>query len=282
MSDKPSFVTAWTEPESAANTDYPPIYPYNNVIAHTKGGHSLEMDDTPTRERIRLQHRSNTFIEMHPNGDEVHKIFGDGYHIVLGDNNIQIGIDDGNKAKKLNITVYGDAYLNVKGDKIEEIDGNVEQHIKGNFSQTIEGLARITCLGDMSISAGASATGSLNIQAGDHVMMNSDVEVKGSITADQITSTGRVDAATGMSAGILGFVTLTGGVSAGLPIASPGSIMSSMDVISPLIIGSTMTYGSMLLDPMGGVPLVRSVFDSHIHIAPNGPTSTPIPMMPLP
>ena len=187
MSDKPSFVTAWTQPESAANTDYQPVFPYNNVT-QTPGGHSFELDDTPTRERIRLQHTANTFIEMQPNGDEVHKIYGDGYHIVLGDNNIQIGIDDGNKAKKLNITVYGDAYMYVAGDKIEQIDGNVEQHIKGNFSQIIEGRSRITSLGNMSITGGASALGTLTIGAGDSVRFNSDVGVIGSVVADQVSA----------------------------------------------------------------------------------------------
>ncbi len=72
---------SWTEPESAANTDYQPIYSYNN-IQQTESGHSFEMDDTPTRERVRIQHRSGSFIEMHPNGDEVHKIVGKGYEII--------------------------------------------------------------------------------------------------------------------------------------------------------------------------------------------------------
>ena len=111
MSDKPDFVIAWTEPESAANSDYQPVYPYNNVT-QTKGGHSFEMDDTPTRERIRVQHGKGTFFEMHPNGDEVHKIIGDGYEITLKDKNMLV-------KGKLNITVEGDAYLWVQGNKVE-------------------------------------------------------------------------------------------------------------------------------------------------------------------
>ena len=34
----------WTEPESAANTSYQPVYPYNNV-KQTEAGHLFEMDD---------------------------------------------------------------------------------------------------------------------------------------------------------------------------------------------------------------------------------------------
>ena len=72
MADQPSFFKGWTEPESAANTDYPPDYPYNQVM-QSASGHLFEMDDSRGRERVRLTHRTGTFIEMHPNGDEVHK-----------------------------------------------------------------------------------------------------------------------------------------------------------------------------------------------------------------
>ena len=54
--------SAWTEPESAANTDYQPVYPYNNVT-ETESGHSWEMDDTPGAERIHLNHKANTFFD---------------------------------------------------------------------------------------------------------------------------------------------------------------------------------------------------------------------------
>ena len=98
--NKPDAFWGWNEPESAANTDYQPVNPYNHATL-TDSGHLLELDDTKTRERIRVMHRSNTFIEMHPNGDEVHKIWGDGYYITLGEHNISIGVDDGQLAKIL-------------------------------------------------------------------------------------------------------------------------------------------------------------------------------------
>jgi hypothetical protein len=49
------------------------------------------MDDTPTRERVRIQHgKSKNFIEMHPNGDQVVKVFGDNYEIIAKNNNVLI------------------------------------------------------------------------------------------------------------------------------------------------------------------------------------------------
>ena len=275
MANKPDFVTAWTEPESAANTNFQPIYPYNNVT-QTKGGHSFELDDTPTRERIRLQHGKGTFLEMHPNGDEVHKIIGDGYTITLGDHNIAIGVDDGQNAKKLNITVYGDVNMHVTGDKIEQIDGNLEQHVKGNYTQTVEGLSTISSFGDMRIFAGATLAGKLTISVPDYVRINGDVGVTGEIKADKIISETRVDAGTGMSAGILGFVTMSGGLSVGIPIAIPGQIncagpINSLVSMSTPIINSGISSSVIAGDVVN--ELMRKV---HNHIAPYGPTTPPL------
>jgi hypothetical protein len=97
---------SWTEPESARNTETPPVYPYNN-IQQTESGHSFEMDDTPTRERVRLQHRIGTFLEMHPDGDEVHKVYGTGYEIYLKGKNGEERVREGK--------IY------LKGKKREEI-----------------------------------------------------------------------------------------------------------------------------------------------------------------
>jgi hypothetical protein len=269
MSTKPDFVIAWTEPESAANSDYQPVYPYNNVT-QTKGGHSLELDDTPTRERVRLQHGKGTFIEMHPSGDEVHKIIGDGYEIILKDKNMSV-------SGKLNITVEGDCNLWVQGDKIEQVDGSVEQYIKGDFTQIVEGLHTTSSFGNMRINAGAGALGKLVINVPDHVRLNGDLNTTGEITADKIMATTRVDAGTGMSAGFLGFVTLTGGVSVGLPVAVPtminaaGPINSLTSISAPL--GTFGISGSIL-----GFDVINLLLHNfHIHPAPRGVTGPPIP-----
>jgi hypothetical protein len=275
MSDKPSFVTTWIEPESAANTNYQPVYPYNHVT-QTKGGHSFELDDTPTRERIRLQHGKGTFVEMHPNGDQVTKILGDGYTIILGDHNIAIGVDDGQNAKKLNITVYGDVSMHVTGNKVEQIDGNVEQYIKGNYTQTVEGIHSVASFGNMEINAGASQLGKLTINTPDYVKINGDLAVSSEIKAQKITSETRVDAGTGISAGALGFVTITGGLSVGIPVAIPEQILCA----------GTITSFSSVNAPLGNFGISSSVlsFDIvnqlirkvHTHMAYRGPTSPPL------
>jgi hypothetical protein len=277
MANKPDFFNGWTEPESAANTEFRPVYPHNNVT-QTKSGHSFEMDDTSSRERIRLQHRSGTFTEMHPNGDEVHKIYGDGYTIIFGDHNISIGVEDGNKAKKLNITVYGDVNMYVQGDLIEQVDGNVEQYIKGNYTQVVDGISSITSQGDLNISCGGFLGGGLNLNVSDALNINGDLSVSGEIVAEKIASYTRVDALTGMSAGPLGFVTEFGGVSVGIPVAVPETI-NCLGPINSLSMITAPLGNFIITDSFLAFDIVNLLLHNiHIHPTPKGPTGIPIPI----
>lgn len=264
--NKPSFVTAWSEPPSAASVDTPPVYPYNNVT-ETKGGHLFEMDDTPERERVRLQHRLGTFVEMHPNGDEVHKIVRNGYTIIAGDHNISIGVDDGNLAKKLNITVYGDVYMNIKGDRIEEIDGNFEQHIKGHYTQTVEKTSTISSFGDMIINAGSTITGTLEINTPDSVIFSADLAVAGEITCDKLTAASRVDAGSGMSIGagvVAAAASAAGFPPAGLVVLNGGGIGVFPAPVGVAIPGFITNVGPIESATQMGAPLMTSIISGSI------------------
>jgi hypothetical protein len=279
---KPDIYSGWFEPESAANTETQPSYRYNHTI-ETPRGHLFEMDDTPGRERIRFTHRANTFIELHPNGDGTFKIFGDGYHIVMGDYNIGVGVDDGKNAHKMNITVYGDVNMHVTGDKVETIDGNYEQHVKGHYKQFVEKTSTIQSQGDMIIGGGYSQAGSVTIQTGDTLIVDASLSVAGEITAQKITSRTRVDAVLGMSAGVDGFVTEFGGVAAGLPAASPLQVTAATNMIA----GASVNAGVAVNSPQGNFGTMQAVlmtdsintaiYNSHIHQSPKGPTSPPAP-----
>ena len=106
------------EPEDVFNVDAQPEYPYNNVT-QTESGHIFELDDTKDRERIKLMHRTGTFIEMHPDGSEVHKVYGDGYEITV--KNKQILIEG-----KCSVTIKGDSIVEIQGDKIEKVSGDYQ------------------------------------------------------------------------------------------------------------------------------------------------------------
>jgi hypothetical protein len=127
----------------------------------------------------------------------------------------------------------------------------------------------------MRIFAGSSVAGKLSITTPDYVRINGDLNVTGEMLANKITSKTRVDAGTGMSAGSLGFVTVTGGISVGIPIAAPlqincaGAINSLVSMSAPL-----GTFG-VLSAIIAGDTVNETIRNFHFHVAPYGLTSTP-------
>lgn len=240
---------SWTEPESAANTEYQPVYPYNN-IQQTESGHSFELDDTPGRERVRLQHRSGTFTEIHPNGDEVHKIVGNGYEIISNGKNVLVkGV--------CNITVQGDSILNVEGDSYSQVNGTVYQNVKGDVKQVVQGNATQTVNGDFDI----NASGDISLGAST-VRINADLYVRGDIgTSQSIQADGNIGAKLSVSANKS--VETTGYIIAGTTIDAGVSV-----------------FGPMVSDMFGSMQMFRMKVNAHVHIGNKGfPTSTPTTQM---
>lgn len=248
--NKNPSTNSWTEPESAANVETPPQYPYNNVT-QTESGHSFELDDTPERERVRLQHRSGTFIEMHPNGDEVHKVYGTGYEITVKGKNVQInGV--------CNITINGDSNIHITGNKVERIDGDYDLQVNGNMTTRCSGSKGMQLISDndMNIVSNPSSDGAIYISAGDHLYLSSDLQVAGSISADTISAESRINAGTGLYAGTFGVYTT-------------GPITSLVSAEAPL--GTFSIMNSVLMSDT----VNSSIYDSHIHPTPKGPSGPP-------
>lgn len=268
----------WTEPESAANADNQPVYPYNDVT-QTESGHLFELDDTPTRERVRLQHRSGTFFEMHPNGDEVHKVYGDGYEIIIKNKNVLI-------KGTCNITINGDANMHVLGDHNVQVDGDYNLQVAGKMNQRVVGDVSVSSDNDISITANENFGGSLRLAAADHLYLASDLVVGGSISADIINAETRVNAGTGVFAGPLGFVSGVGGLSLGVPSAATpvavpgcintvGAITSLASVNAPIANFSLAKCG--IMDAVLMTDVINStIYNYHIHPAPRGPTGPPM------
>jgi hypothetical protein len=253
----------WFEKPSPAK----PKYPYNNMT-QTASGHTFEMDDTPGVERVRIQHRSETFLEMHPNGDEVHKIKGDSFEITVKNKHVLVeGV--------CKITINGDAIVGVEGNKYEFVRGNYTQVINGDFFQTVGGEYTVNGQKDVQISSDSSFGGKISLIS-EKVVVQSDLLVDREITALKITSKTRVDAGLGMSAGIFGYTTV-GGLSCGAGlVAIPGCVTASVATTSPLKL-STMDitatgFGVFIADAVNTV-----LHNVHIHISPKGPTTPPIP-----
>jgi hypothetical protein len=66
---------------------YAAVYPFNHVY-ESESGHLVEIDDTPTKERLHWYHRSGTFTEFHPKGIRVDRTMGHHYDMVSGNKNL--------------------------------------------------------------------------------------------------------------------------------------------------------------------------------------------------
>jgi len=113
-------------------SQYAAVYP-NNKVTQTTSGHIIEIDDTPDAERIKVFHKSGTFVEIHPNGDVVQ-----------------------NNSNKYQITT-----------------GNDNVHITGTCNIFVDGTTNITCpttniTGNVNITGNLTISGN-STAAGDHI-----------------------------------------------------------------------------------------------------------------
>ena len=69
---------------------YAAVYPFNHVY-ESESGHLIEIDDTPTKERLHWYHRSGTFTEFHPKGIRTDRTNAHRYNIVMGNQESIIG-----------------------------------------------------------------------------------------------------------------------------------------------------------------------------------------------
>lgn len=260
------------EKESAFNVEKQPHYPFNHVT-QTESGHIFEMDDTPKRERVKLMHRTGTYIEMSPDGDEVHKIFGNGLEITVKNKDVIVQGD-------CTLTVHGDCITHIMGNKIEKVEGDYELFVMGNFTKRTKGTVELYSEKKMDLIADPKFAGELNISAGTSLNLNCEVNIQGNLEADNIFATGRVDAGLGMSAGPYGFVTMLGGFSAGLAPAIPGCatviamVNAGVSVNSPL--GNWFLSNAIHMFDVVNL----SINNVHFHETEVGPTTpTLIPMV---
>jgi hypothetical protein len=276
------------EPISA----YKAQYPFNNVM-QTESGHVQEFDDTPGSERIRTQHKCGTFSEWHPDGTVVDRIEGKGYRIVAKDDNVII-------KGKCNIQIDGNAEITVKGDVKTNIQGSSETVIEKNYNLLVKGNYTVSS-GDKLKMLAPSTLGGISLTTPGAVTYNSDLYVHGKISGKSIFSENDITCATGLKVGIespdnpvgcFAGITTLGGINVG-PVGGrgltvPGVVKADALVTAPAVVGtvivvSPIVFGGLLLDPVGGAPGIRAIYDTHQHgVINHSITTMPFAPMPLP
>lgn len=106
-----------------------PVYPANHVI-ETESGHIIEIDDTPSSERLSNFHTSGTYEEIVANGDKTITVVGDEFEVIFKSKNMYV---KGN----VNLTVNGDMKTLVKGNYHLEVEGDKTEYIKGTRTSHI-------------------------------------------------------------------------------------------------------------------------------------------------
>jgi hypothetical protein len=127
-SDTPQFLArTLEEPIETAS----PEYPYNSVT-ETASGHVIEYDDTPGRERINIEHRTGSRLEILADGSIILKSKNKAYLIVASDSDVIV-------RGTVNIVVESNANMRIKGDMNLQVDGDMNQLVQGNYNLEIQG-----------------------------------------------------------------------------------------------------------------------------------------------
>ena len=246
-----------------------PLYPYNSASL-SESGHLTEIDDTPGRERVRHQHKAGTFVEWQPDGTEVHKIVGNGFRIVVQDDNVII-------EGKCNISIAGNAEISIGGDAITHVAGSSTQVVEKDYNLVVKGNYNLDVTGDLNLSTYGTSS-DLMFQSAGRLVLDTDLTVHGEVLADSIHSTGAVTAGTGIHAGVPGSANPTAGISTlgGLNIGTAGPTIPGTAVAVGEINAGVSVYGPMVSDMFGSMEAFRLKVDQHHHIGNKGwPTSPP-------
>lgn len=127
---------------------YSAEYPHNKVL-ETHSGITIELDDTPSNERIHVYHPSNSYIEINSNGDVI---------------------------------------IRNANDKFEIVDGEKIQHILSNYTSKVDGDETKEVSGDSTIDTSGSTTNTSQSDTnlnGSTVNLNEDKGTTGKIVTTQ-------------------------------------------------------------------------------------------------
>ena len=134
-----------------------PVYPANHVLSYEKkddadeASHIIEVDCTPGQERISTIHRTGTYREITPVGDETSVIVGNDFQVVVKNQNVNI-------VGNCNLTVDANCSTYIKGNWNIQVDGNVITNVGGFYEENIGKTLKQTTGGTVTETYGGNQT----------------------------------------------------------------------------------------------------------------------------
>lgn len=150
---KSSADVSQTEPLSTNDaSEYPEV-----AVIETPSGHVIELDDTVGNERVRVYHKSGSYIEIKPDGEMVQKTVGGNTDHVITENNIHTHIEKSVKTyieQNMDEIIKGYVHRYIEGEMKEHVMGNITMDSDANVTWTIGGKLTINAAGKIDIDSG--------------------------------------------------------------------------------------------------------------------------------
>ena len=135
------------EPDDIFSAEYPRNHAYES-----ESGHILEFDDTIGMERINIEHKSGSFIELHRNGDVRIRTLAEKYESAVAWN---LFVE-----KDVNVVVGGNLYASVAGETDISCDKNINLTSKKDINIGAVGDINIT---GFNVKVDSSADGRIDL-----------------------------------------------------------------------------------------------------------------------
>jgi hypothetical protein len=163
-----SFQNGSGDTISEPSEPYAAQYPYNRAIK-TLRKLTIELDDTPGSERVKIYHPSGTMTEIHPSGQMVSHIEGDEYkknsanknNNINGNYNLGVGHNKDEQIGQSHIaSITSNEEINIGSNQDITIGANQTVNIVANKEETIgaNNTKMVTGQEDETVLAGKTAT----------------------------------------------------------------------------------------------------------------------------
>lgn len=142
------------------------VYP-NSQVLETQSGHVIELDDTPGNERVRLYHRTGSYMEIRPDGTIVQKSVNE------DSESHYIHMSSVNEHIKKSVKTYIEENLDeiIKGYVHRHIEGELKEHVTGHITKDSDGNVTWTVGGNFTL----NVTGKIDIDAGPEIDMDAGI-----------------------------------------------------------------------------------------------------------